>query len=125
MQMHGNQVTRDASMAANVKWILDQNPKAKIVLWAHNGHVGTSDWSMGGHLRKMFGDQMVIFGFSFNQGGFQAIRQNGSVGLKDFKVPPAPAGYRASTSAPMVLNSHTRASQTFPSCGFSTMFSRC
>ena len=32
---------RDASMAANVKWILDQSPDAKIVLWARNFHVMT------------------------------------------------------------------------------------
>ena len=34
--------SRDQSMAENVKWILEQNPKAKIVLWAHNGHVATT-----------------------------------------------------------------------------------
>jgi hypothetical protein len=39
MQMRSNEVERDKSMAANVKWILDHNPNAKIVLWAHNGHV--------------------------------------------------------------------------------------
>ena len=88
MQMRANQVSRDASMAANVKWILDQSPKAKIVLWAHNFHVGTSAGSMGSELRKMYGDQMVVFGFSFNQGGFQAVQQGGSEGLKDFTVPP-------------------------------------
>jgi len=32
-------------MADNVKWILDHNPKAKIVLWAHNGHVATEGFS--------------------------------------------------------------------------------
>ena len=91
MQMRAGEVTRDASMAANVKWILDQSPKAKIVLWAHNGHVGTvAGQSMGSALRKMYGDQMVVFGFSFDQGGFQAISP--SHGLKDFTVPPAPEG---------------------------------
>jgi hypothetical protein len=39
VQMRLNLVSRDRSMALNVKWILDQNPNAKIVLWAHNGHV--------------------------------------------------------------------------------------
>ncbi|MBV9211551.1 MAG: erythromycin esterase family protein, partial [Acidobacteria bacterium] len=39
LQMTGEEVSRDQSMADNVKWILDQNPNAKIVLWAHNGHV--------------------------------------------------------------------------------------
>jgi Erythromycin esterase len=92
MQSRGNQVPRDTSMAANVKWILDQSPEAKIVLWAHNGHVTTgNNWSMGSALRKMYDDRMVVFGFSFYEGSFQAMSQSGA-GLKIFTVPPAPVG---------------------------------
>ena len=40
MQLKTGEQTRDQSMAENVEWIADHNPKAKIVLWAHNGHVG-------------------------------------------------------------------------------------
>jgi len=98
MQMRANQVTREASMAANVKWILDQSPGAKIVLWAHNGHVGVSNGSMGAALRKMYGGQMVVFGYSFNQGSFQAISQERGA-LRDFTVPPAPAGSLDATLA--------------------------
>ena len=103
MQMRANEVTRDASMAANVKWILDHSPDAKIVLWAHNGHVNTSGYGnyapMGADLRRMYGDQMVVFGFAFNQGSFQAIAQGGSGGLKDHTVPPAPPGSLDATLA--------------------------
>jgi erythromycin esterase len=91
MQMHANQVPRDRSMAENVKWILDHNPKAKIVLWAHNGHVATGGFSyetMGTALRRMYGRDIVVFGFAFNQGAFQAMAQGGS-GLKNHSVPPA------------------------------------
>jgi erythromycin esterase-like protein len=94
MQMRANQATRDRSMADNVKWILDQNPGAKIVLWAHNGHVATGGFSyetMGTALRRMYGREMVVFGFSFNQGSFQAVAQGGG-GLKNFTVPRAPSG---------------------------------
>jgi erythromycin esterase-like protein len=94
MQMRAGQVQRDRSMADNVKWILDQNPGAKIVLWAHNGHVATGGFSyetMGTALRRMYGRDMVVFGFSFNQGSFQAIPQAGGA-LKNFTVPPAPSG---------------------------------
>jgi erythromycin esterase-like protein len=94
MQMRANQVTRDRSMADNVKWILDQNPGAKIMLWAHNGHVATGGFSyetMGTALRRMYGLEMVVFGFSFNQGSFQAVAQ-GAGGLKNFTVPRAPSG---------------------------------
>ena len=64
-------------MAENVTWLLDQaGPDAKIVLWVHNGHVGMSDaeisQSMGDYLRKQFGNQMVVFGFLFYQGSFNA-----------------------------------------------------
>ena len=79
-QMRAGQVSRDHSMAVNVKWILDQDPKAKIVLWAHNGHVASSGFAyetMGAVLRKMYGEQMVIFGFAFSEGSFQAIPQAG------------------------------------------------
>jgi erythromycin esterase-like protein len=101
MQMKANEAMRDSSMADNVKWILDNNPGAKIVLWAHNGHVSTANEGghgpMGASLRKMFGSQMVVFGFAFNQGSFQAIEQG--KGLRDFTVPPAPEGSLDATFA--------------------------
>ena len=72
----------------------DQNPGAKVVLWAHNGHVSTVGNGrydpMGASLRKMFGAQMVVFGFAFNQGSFQAVEQG--KGLHEFTVPAAPPG---------------------------------
>lgn len=98
MQLRANQVSRDQSMADNIKWILDNNPGAKIVIWAHNGHVATGGEfgydPMGASLRKMFGNQMVVFGFAFNQGGFQAIEMPfpSKSGLRNFKVGPAPEG---------------------------------
>jgi erythromycin esterase-like protein len=101
VQMRTNEVGRDRSMAENTKWILDQNPNAKIVLWAHNGHVATSGFSyetMGTALRRMYGPQMIIFGLGFNQGSFQAIAQNNG-GLKNFTVPPAQAGTLDATLA--------------------------
>ena len=101
LQMRTNEVSRDRSMAENTKWILDQNPKAKIVLWAHNGHVATSGFSyetMGTALRRMYGPQMVIVGLGFNQGSFQAIAMNNG-GLKNFTVPPAQAGTLDATLA--------------------------
>lgn len=97
-QMRTNEVSRDQSMADNVKWILDNNPEAKIVLWAHNGHVTTESSHgyepMGAALRKMFGDRMVVFGFAFNQGSFQAMEMPfpSKRGLRNFTVEPAPEG---------------------------------
>jgi erythromycin esterase-like protein len=87
-------VSRDRSMALNVKWILDQNPGQKIVLWAHNGHVargGMISRSMGAELHDIYGAQMVVLGFAFNRGSFQAIGARGG-GLQNFTVGPAPGG---------------------------------
>lgn len=100
LQMRSNDVTRDQSMADNVKWILDQSPGAKVVLWAHNGHVAPGSMafrSMGSSLHKMFGDQMVVMGFAFNQGAFQAVEQGKA--LRNFTAAPAPAGSLDATLA--------------------------
>gem|GEM_PF-1129639 len=94
VQMRSNEVSRDRSMADNITWILDHSPEAKVVLWAHNAHVATNGGlgfeSMGSFLRKAYGDKMVVFGFGFNQGSFQAIESG--KGLHDFTVGPAIAG---------------------------------
>ena len=90
LQMKSGETTRDHAMAENVKWILDQSPQAKIVLWAHNGHVATGGNMMGSELRHMYGNQMVVFGFAFDQGSFQAIEQGS--GLRNFTVNAAPVG---------------------------------
>lgn len=79
---------RDRYMAENVAWLLDQaGPDAKIVLWAHNLHVGTYDYGlkpMGAYLRENYGDEMVVFGFSFCQGSFNSSKW--PVGVTDFSV---------------------------------------
>ncbi len=100
-QFNANIRTRDESMADNIKWIADQNPGAKIIIWAHNGHIahgGTPLYApMGSYLRKMFGPQYVNFGFAFNQGSFQAIESG--KGLRDFSIGPAPDGSLDATLA--------------------------
>lgn len=69
---------RDSSMAHNIKWIRENNQNHKIVLWAHNGHIGrgsfsddfkTGNW-MGTHLTTIYGGKYYNIGFSFNEGGF-------------------------------------------------------
>ncbi len=85
---------RDSSMAANIRWILDhEGPETKMVVWAHNGHVSTGPTSdgMGNHLRSAFGPEMVVFGFAFNQGSFQAIHVPFGI-LRAHTVGPAPSG---------------------------------
>jgi erythromycin esterase-like protein len=95
IQLQSGEVPRDQSMAENIKWIADQNPGAKIVVWAHNGHVAFGGWPgytpMGQSLREMFGNQVVTFGFAFDHGSFQAVEQGHGQRLRNFTVPPAPA----------------------------------
>src|SRR5262249_9755366 len=92
---------RDQCMAANVRALLDaEGPQAKAVLCAHNGHVQRSPsvffkvielTNMGSHLRAVFGPEMIVIGFAFNQGSFQAIDEAGK--LRDHAVPSAPEGF--------------------------------
>jgi len=69
---------RDLYMADNIKWLRNfDGPDTKVVLWAHNGHVGKSKFigqfvTMGVHLDEIYGDDYVIAGFSFYQGELQA-----------------------------------------------------
>jgi erythromycin esterase len=91
-----NPTVRDRYMAENVKWILDQEPPGtKIMLWAHNEHVWTSDTlrgePMGKVLRQMYGKEMVVCGFAFDQGSFRAVPQprNNVPGRSKFLVGPA------------------------------------
>jgi erythromycin esterase len=90
---------RDRAMAENIQWILEhEGPGTKMVVWAHNGHVAIQPFgnvpSMGVHLRKMFGSDLMVFGFAFNQGSFQAMEMPfpSEKGLHSFTVGPAPEG---------------------------------
>ena len=71
---------RDSSMAQNIKWIRESNKNGKIMLWAHNGHIGKGSFSddyksgnwMGSHLNNLYGKKYYNIGFSFSEGGFVA-----------------------------------------------------
>jgi len=101
LQLASGDRTRDRCMAENVKWIADHNPGAKIVLWAHNGHI--KYWNppgfdpMGSYLHRMFGRSLVNFGFSFNEGSFRAMEDGKT--FREFTVAPLPEGSLDRTSA--------------------------
>jgi erythromycin esterase len=66
--------SRDAFMAENVGWILDQYPpESRIVLWAHNMHV-TYAWDhlMGGLLRERYGEEYMAVALAMGEGWFNA-----------------------------------------------------
>jgi erythromycin esterase-like protein len=69
---------RDLYMAENIQWIAaDEGPETGMMVWAHNGHVslgGGSKWKpMGQALKEGLGARLLVFGFAFGHGSFQAI----------------------------------------------------
>ena len=74
---HGSDrgLVRDASMAENISWILEQNPGAKIVLWAHNGHIQRKEDWMGAHLADVYGEDYVAIGFTAGHGEYTAMKR--------------------------------------------------
>lgn len=89
---------RDRSMAQNIEWILaHEGPDARMVAWAHNGHIsfdGGSLYSqpMGAFLKKDLGKDLFTIGFAFDQGSFQAMDAGSGTGLRDFTVGPSLEG---------------------------------
>jgi erythromycin esterase len=88
---------RAAAMAENMRLVVDElGPSGKLVLWAHNGHVGLELpplVSLGQLLRERYGTGYLAFGLVFGQGGFRARAAPGAPGgevLTDFQLGPAP-----------------------------------
>lgn len=91
---------RDAAMAENVGWLLEQT-KARIVVWAHNGHIAnelSSYTNLGSHLRTKYKRAYLNLGFVFGEGAFQAIDMTKQPPrLGEVTLGPAPA-YLASAA---------------------------
>ena len=71
---------RDECMAVNIQWILQQNPAAKMVIWAHNAHISKAPDKfgtirMGNYLAKTFGNKMIAIGFATEQGTYTAVNK--------------------------------------------------
>jgi erythromycin esterase len=94
-------MSRDSAMAENVGWILEnEGPRCKIVIWAHNGHVardprgifGGKVVSMGMHLARRFDRELLVVGFAFGEGAFQALvkEEANRRPLREVAIGPAP-----------------------------------
>lgn len=88
---------REHAMADNVRWVADHlHPEARVVVWAHNGHVsrvplhGTHPAAMGGALHRHYGEEFFSLGFVFNQGRFVAEDRDAQREKIVFQVPPGP-----------------------------------
>ena len=96
--MNLDPAVRDSSMTDNIRWIFDhEGAGTKMVIWAHNLHVATHT-IMGNNLRKMFGNDMFVFGFAFNQGSFQASEY--PVGYIQYLLFPSEKGVHPFTVTP-------------------------
>ena len=100
---------RDESMADNTIWLSERmGPESRTVLWAHNFHVSTQPEAQGHYLREVFGDDMVVIGFSHERGRFTAVSlTRGLSGLRELELdPPLPNSFEAylgGASAPRFL----------------------
>ena len=128
LQVEAQQAQRDECMAKNVKWILDHAPKdAKIVLWAHNGHVCRMKYfgamAMGACLAEMYGKEQVVVGFAAGEGRHTAVVQN--KGLRSdnaLQLPPEgsyEAYFRASHIPSFILDLR-KATKDDPGSGWLT-----
>lgn len=84
---------RDKAMATNVAWLLQQDPAAKVVLWAHNAHINKlngSDVRMGYYLAQQFGPAYVAVGFATGRGTASTINRAGGAFLTVPLAPPVP-----------------------------------
>jgi erythromycin esterase len=84
----GGSLYRDQCMASNIDWILQQNPGAKIVLWAHDYHVSRTSGAMGSLIAANHGADYVVFGQIFHAGNYNAVN-NGRL-MANAAVPSFP-----------------------------------
>jgi erythromycin esterase len=99
---------RDRAMAENVGWLRDTT-KARIVVWAHNGHIskylpaagsGMTFKNMGSVLKAKYKADYLPIGFIFGQGSFQAMDwTKPSRRLGEASVGPAPEHYASAAFA--------------------------
>ena len=69
----GGTAYRDQCMAANFEWILQQNPGAKAVVWAHDYHISRVKGAMGSYIAASHGTDYLAVGQVFHAGGYNAV----------------------------------------------------
>ena len=93
-KMVSGEMSRDESMARNVRWILETAPKGtRIALWAHNNHVGRHERgvrTMGTYLDDWYGPGHLVVGFALDSGEYRAVEPG--TGLGRFPLASAQPG---------------------------------
>ncbi|GFE25526.1 erythromycin esterase family protein [Streptomyces nigrescens] len=72
---------RDRYMADAVTRLVDDNPQARVIVWAHNGHLTKGTYgdgvpALGSRLRERYGDAYYALALLFGRGSFLARRTN-------------------------------------------------
>ncbi|MGZ5304191.1 MAG: erythromycin esterase family protein, partial [Bacteroidia bacterium] len=65
-------IMRDSFMAQNMIYLHSLYPGKKTVIWAHNGHISNAKEWMGSYLKKEFGNEYLIIGFSSRAGNYSS-----------------------------------------------------
>ncbi|KAA6213383.1 erythromycin esterase family protein [Streptomyces albofaciens JCM 4342] len=70
---------RDRYMADAVARLVDTNPRARVIVWAHNGHIAKGTYgagvpALGSRLRARYGDAYYALALLFGKGSFLARR---------------------------------------------------
>ncbi|MEW2138887.1 erythromycin esterase family protein [Streptomyces sp. NPDC005409] len=85
----GVYAARDRYMAGAVARLVDDDPEARVMVWAHNGHIAKGTYgdrvpALGSRLRERYGDAYYALALLFGKGSFLARRGN------DLQRPPVP-----------------------------------
>ena len=70
---------RDRYMADAVARLVDDSPEARVIVWAHNGHLAKGTYgdgvpALGSRLRERYGDGYYALALLFGKGSFLARR---------------------------------------------------
>ncbi|MFE4049382.1 erythromycin esterase family protein [Streptomyces sp. YIM B13518] len=70
---------RDRAMADAVARLVDADPAARVMVWAHNGHLAKGTYgdratALGSRLRERYGDRSYALALLFGKGSFLARR---------------------------------------------------
>lgn len=93
-------MSRDSAMAMMVREVKIANPSAKLLIWAHAGHVAKSSiyksengGGMGGYLAKLFPNNYFVIGTSTSEGTYAVTKDRfikRTSKMIDAKLPKAP-----------------------------------
>jgi erythromycin esterase len=80
LQLGPFSLVRDQAMAMNVAWVRQQDPAAKVVVWAHNEHIRRDDHAkrMGYYLAQEFGAAYAALGFDTGAGTANVFAPDGT-----------------------------------------------